>query len=118
MPAVEQFLLRELEREVEVALLQGRVFDIGARAAEGRIGVAAAGQMQPLIEQVLLIKLGQVGQQLMRVMEVVVDVAIDQLDAVGGFAGPARRGDGRGAFLANVDLFELVGCLSHISPNL
>ena len=86
--------------------LSCRVFDIGAGAAEGRVGVTAAGQVQPLIEQVLLIELGQVGQELLGVVNIVVDIAVDQLDAVGRFAGPAGRGDGRGAFLADVDLVD------------
>ena len=52
----------------------------------------------------LLIELGQVGQELLGVVNVMVDVAVDQLYAVGWFAGPAGRGDWSGAFLADVDL--------------
>ena len=63
----------------------------------------------------LLIELGQVGQKLFRLAEIVVDIAVDQLDALRGRPGPAGRGDGRGALLADVDLLELVNCLRHAS---
>ena len=113
MPALEQLFLRELEREIEIALLQRRVFDVGAGAAERRVGVAGPGQVQPLIQEMFLIELGQVGQQLMRIVKAVVDVAIDQSDALLAVRRPAGRGDGGGAFLADVDLLESVDCLNH-----
>ena len=65
-----------------------------------------------MIEQLFLVELGQVGQELLGIVEVVVDIAIDQIDAVSSFGGPA----GRGALFANVDLVEFVGCLSHCCP--
>ena len=44
-------------------------------------------------------------------------IAVDQLDVVSRFAGPARRGDGRGALLADVDLLEFVDCLHGFHRN-
>ena len=67
--------------------------------------------MQALIEQMLLIELGQIRQQFFRIAVVMMHIAIDELDALFVFAGPAGRCDGRCAFLADMDLVEFVDCL-------
>jgi len=83
--------LEKLQGEVEVALLQSRVFQIRAIGTEGHIRVSGAGQVQPLINQMVLPELGQVGQQLLGTFKIMVNIAVHDFDAFLGLRGPPWR---------------------------
>ena len=81
VPRIEQVLLRELQGEVEVAPPELGGLEVVARLAQRGVGVAAAADGQALVAEVLLVEPGQVGQELVRALEAVVDVAVRDADA-------------------------------------
>ena len=62
-------------------------FQICANAPNGNVGVGA--EVQPLIQEVFLIKCRQVRQQLTGISKVVVYIAIDNRNAILGLGSPA-----------------------------
>ena len=94
VPAIQQLLLGELDAEVEVTPLEIGILEVVARLAERRVGVTAAGEVQPLVVQVLLVELRQVGEELIGALEAVMDVAVHDADAGFLLGGPAGSRDG------------------------
>jgi hypothetical protein len=69
--------------------------------------------VEALVDQMLLIELRQVGHQFAGRFEIVVNIAIDERDALLGLSGPARCGYGRGSWSAHVILlavFSIESC--------
>ena len=62
------------------------------------LGYAPPGQVETLIVEVLLIELGKMRQQVFGTAKIVVDVAIDNCNALFGLDCPARRRDGCRAY--------------------
>ena len=53
------------------------ILEVGSGPAIGGVRVSASRQVQPLVQEMLAIKLGQIRKQIFRPPEVLMDIAVD-----------------------------------------
>jgi len=64
---------------------------VGARRVLGHVEIAGGGEAQALLDDLLLVDGRQVGKEILRLLDALMHIAVDQSEVGPGFAGPTRR---------------------------